>query len=213
MQKDILVFLGPPGSGKGSQATLVHEQFNIPHISTGNLLRSEIAAGSPLGEKAKAFLDAGRLTPDTLITDILLKRIDQPDCADGYILDGYPRRVSQAKAFEEHLMTKMDRVAILNFEISDELIIERLSKRLICKQCGEPYHLKYSPPQKEGICDRCGGELYQRSDDTESVIRKRLEIYKQETAPLIEFYQNRLILIDCSQSKEAIFQEILKNIA
>ncbi|NGX37436.1 MAG: adenylate kinase [Chlamydiae bacterium] len=208
-QKQVVILLGPPGAGKGSQATLVKEKMKIPHISTGDLLRENIKNGTALGKSAKSIIDEGNLVPDELIFDMLFARIEKPDCKKGYILDGFPRNLQQAETLQKRLSNTP--IIAINLDVPDALIVERITKRQICKSCQTPYHLVYSPPQKEGKCDRCEGELYHRSDDTEEVVENRLKVYHDQTAPLIGYYEKQKTLhnIDSNKSKEAVLLEIL----
>jgi len=205
----VLILLGPPGSGKGTQAKMIQEKCEIPHISTGDLLREHIRNSTDLGKEAKGFMDKGQLVPDSLVLDMLFERIAQKDCAKGYILDGVPRTLPQAEALQSYLGKTIP--VVINLDLSEKQIIERLTKRVTCENCGHPYHLLYSPPKKPGICDLCGGHLAQRADDTEAVIRKRLKVYQEQTAPLIAFYADKKMLhtIDCSVNKETILEQIL----
>ena len=209
----VLILLGPPGAGKGTQADLLRSNLHIPHISTGDLLRDHIRRGTELGKEANAFMSKGQLVPDQLVLDMLFERVRSPDCEKGYILDGFPRTVAQAEALQMRLQGITTPV-VIHLILSDEQILERLTKRLTCERCGTPYHILYSPPKKEGICDKCGGNLIQRADDTEAVINKRLGVYHQQTAPLIDFYEHLHLLraIDCSGSKDAIFSKILESL-
>ena len=210
-QTQVVILLGPPGAGKGSQATLIQEKKELAHISTGDLLRENIKQGTKLGKQAKIYMDAGRLVPDDLIFDMLFARVEKPDCKKGYILDGFPRNITQAEVLQKKLSDKHDLIAI-NLAVPDSILVERITKRLICKSCQTPYHIVYSPPKTSGTCDRCDGQLYQRSDDTKEVIQNRLKVYHEQTAPLIDYYgkQKTLQTIDSNQSKEAITLEILK---
>lgn len=205
----ILILLGPPGSGKGTQAKMLEESLHLPHISTGDLLREHIRNGTSLGKLAQGFMDQGQLVPDTLILDMLFERVSQKDCSKGYILDGFPRTIPQAETFQKRL-EKQTPPIVINLDLSDAVILERLTKRVVCETCGTPYHLTYSPPKEKGKCDKCGGRLIQRPDDTKEVISKRLKVYKDQTAPLISFYskQNLLHTIDCSVGKEEVFAQI-----
>lgn len=206
----VFIMLGPPGAGKGTQAALLHDQLKIPHISTGDLLREHIRKDTDLGKEAKTFMDKGHLVPDQLILDMLFERVAQTDCARGYILDGFPRTLPQAESLQARLKGLVEPI-VINLELSDATIIERLTKRVICEKCGTPYHLLYSPPKKDGVCDKCSGNLIQRSDDTEAVITKRLKVYHEQTSPLVAYYQKLKLLhsINCNQSKEKIFSEVL----
>lgn len=207
----IVIMLGPPGAGKGTQASLLTERLHLPHISTGDLLREHVRKETALGKKAKAFMDKGELVPDLLILDMLFDRVSQADCSRGYILDGFPRTLPQAEAFHTRLDKSARVIAILT-DLSDEKIVDRITKRVMCEKCGTPYHLSFSPPKQTGVCDKCGGKLYQRNDDTKEVVLRRLEVYHKQTAPLIHYYTKHKLLhtIDCNQqSKEQILAQIL----
>ncbi len=208
-QKKILIFLGPPGSGKGTQAKRLSKDLSLPHISTGDLLRENIKNGTKLGKKARGFIEKGQLVPDDLVVDMLFDRISREDCKKGYILDGYPRRVSQADVLRERL-SENDEVLALNLDVPDEVIVERITGRLTCRNCGIVYHKIYNPPMNPERCDKCGGELYQRPDDDEKVVRKRLATYKEETKPLINYYaeKNNLITIDGNQAPDKVMSDI-----
>lgn len=207
----IVILLGPPGSGKGTQASMLREKLQIPHISTGDLLREQIRQGTELGKEAKTYIDQGHLVPDQLILDMLFDRVSQKDCANGYILDGFPRTMAQAEAYHARLINKPNIIAV-NLLLEDQKIIDRLTNRIVCGHCGTPYHLTYSPPKQPGICDKCHAKLVQRSDDTEEVVVKRLKVYQEQTAPLIDFYNRIKLLhnVDCNtSSKEETFSQIL----
>ena len=186
-----LILLGAPGAGKGTQAEILSTRLGIPTISTGNILRAAIQAGTPTGLEAKGYMDAGKLVPDSVIIGIVADRLRQPDCAKGFILDGVPRTIGQAEAMDQAGIT-FDRV--LSIEISDGEIEERMSGRRVCQSCGAPYHVKARPPKQEGVCDACGGPLAQREDDRAETVRKRLEVYHAETEPLKGFYEAKGIL-------------------
>ena len=186
-----LILLGAPGAGKGTQAEILSTRLGIPTISTGNILRAAIQAGTPTGLEAKGYMDAGKLVPDSVIIGIVADRLQQPDCAKGFILDGVPRTIGQAEAMDQAGIT-FDRV--LSIEISDGEIEERMSGRRVCQSCGAPYHVKAKPPKAEGVCDACGGTLVQREDDRAETVRKRLEVYHAETEPLKGFYEAKGIL-------------------
>lgn len=209
----IIILLGPPGSGKGTQSEKISKAFSLPHISTGDLLRVSIKEGDSIGKIAKASLDQGVLVADSLILDMLLSRVSKKDCEKGYILDGFPRTLSQARVHETHLPQKAKRV-VFNLSLSHEMIIERLKERLTCQECNAPYHLIYSPPQKKGECDLCRGALIQRVDDQEDVIRKRLIVYEKQTAPLISYYAEKKVLKDIPSNRDAdqIFNDILRHL-
>ena len=186
-----LILLGAPGAGKGTQADILCKELDIPTISTGNILRAAIKNGTPTGMKAKAFMDEGKLVPDDVIIGIITERVAEEDCKNGYILDGVPRTIAQAEALEKAGIVFDDVVSI---EISDEVIMERMSGRRVCEHCGASYHLVAVPPKQEGICDKCGGKLIQRHDDEPETVKHRLEVYHQETEPLKEFYAKRGLL-------------------
>ncbi|HID55214.1 TPA: adenylate kinase [Candidatus Poribacteria bacterium] len=206
-----LILLGPPGVGKGTQAVKLSERYGIPHISTGDALRGAVAQKTEIGLKAKSYMDRGALVPDEVVIGIIKERLARDDCRNGFILDGFPRTVRQAEALDKILKgmeVKLD--AVLNIEAPDEVIIERLSGRRTCRNCGRVYHIIYMPPKKEGVCDLCGGELYQRDDDKPEAIAKRLRVYKGQTAPLIEYYEDKgkPLRIDGSREVDAVFRQI-----
>ena len=187
-----LILLGAPGAGKGTQAEILSAKLGIPTISTGNILRAAVKEGTPIGLEAKRYMDAGQLVPDSVIIGIVAQRLEQPDCAGGFILDGVPRTIGQAEALDAAGVT-FDHV--LSIEISDEEIEERMEGRRVCQSCGAPYHVKAKPPKREGVCDSCGGALIQRDDDKPETVRHRLEVYHQETEPLKDYYQAKGILV------------------
>lgn len=206
-----MIFLGPPGIGKGTHAEIVSKKLGIPRISTGDIMREEVRNGTDLGKEVKIYMDAGELVPDELVIDIIKKRIRQDDCMKGFVLDGFPRTVTQADELED--ITKIDMV--LNLVAPDEVIIERMTGRLTCKKCGAIYHLKNMPPSKEGVCDGCGGELYQREDQSEKAIEKRLELYEKRTKPLIEYYEKKgkLKEVNVEGGKEEVSERIERAIS
>ncbi len=204
----ILVFLGPPGAGKGTQAKLLSQRMEFLHISTGDLLREAVKNQTPLGKKAKEYMDRGELVPDELIVQLIEEAMPK---GGNVILDGFPRTVNQALALEEMLKGKGEKISkVLFFDVPDEVIIDRLSGRRVCSKCGAVYHVKYNPPKVEGMCDLCGGSLVQRDDDKEEVVKKRLEVYRKQTQPLIEFYQDRGIIykLDAKKGVEELFEEV-----
>lgn len=205
----VVIMLGPPGAGKGTQATLLQQKLGIPHISTGDILREHVRSETDLGKKAKTFMDKGQLVPDHLILDMLFDRVAQKDCISGFILDGVPRTIAQAEALEAKFC-KSNKMLAINHQLSDEEILSRLTNRIVCEKCGTIYHLIYSPSKEKGICDRCRGNLYQREDDKKEVVIRRLQVYHQQTAPVIAYYLKRHLLhqVDCSRSKEQISAEI-----
>lgn len=186
-----LILLGAPGAGKGTQAEVLCQKLGIPTISTGNILRAAIQEGTPVGLQAKSFMDAGKLVPDAVIIGIIRERLEEADCANGFILDGVPRTIPQAEALEKVGIT-FD--AVVSLEISDEEIVERMGGRRVCASCGAPFHVKNLPPKVEGVCDACGGKLEARADDKPEVVRDRLKVYHKETAPLKDFYAARNLL-------------------
>lgn len=201
-----LVLLGAPGAGKGTQATCLAEMYGIPHISTGDIFRANMKAGTPLGQKAKSYMDQGLLVPDELTVDLVMDRLQQTDCEKGYILDGFPRTLVQAAALDAK--TQID--AVIDIEVADEPIVERMAGRRVCPSCGEPYHTLSKKPMKEGICDRCQSKLITRADDEPATVLKRLEIYHSQTAPLIDYYRKsgKLLEVDGMQEVGVVTQEI-----
>jgi adenylate kinase len=202
-----LILLGPPGAGKGTQAELIKEHFQIPHISTGDMLRAARKERTPLGQKAEKYMEAGQLVPDEVVVGIVAERLAQPDCSQGFLLDGFPRTVEQAKALEA-ANTEID--AVLSIEVPRALLVERLSGRWICRSCGKAWHTVFNPPPQSQFCD-CGGELYQRSDDNRETVQERLDVYLEQTSPLKDWYgqRNLLIPIDGDQAIEEVFAVIL----
>ena len=186
-----LILLGAPGAGKGTQAEILSKKLDIPTISTGNILRAAIKNGTPVGLKAKSYMDSGKLVPDEVIIGIIGERLEEEDCRKGCILDGVPRTIAQAEALEKADI-KID--AVIAIEISEEEILRRMSGRRVCEACGSSYNLEALPPRVEGICDNCGGKLIQRKDDTPETVKARLEVYHKETEPLVEFYRQRGLL-------------------
>ena len=186
-----LILLGPPGAGKGTQAEILNKKLGIPTISTGNILRAAVKNGTPVGLKAKEYMDAGKLVPDEVIIGVISERLAEADCQNVFILDGVPRTIPQAEALEK---AGISFDAVVSIEISDEEIVERMAGRRVCTACGAPYHVKNMPPKVEGVCDACGGKLEARADDKPEVVRDRLQVYHKETAPLKDFYAARNLL-------------------
>ncbi len=209
-KKTILIFLGAPGSGKGTQASRLADLLGTPHISTGDLFRDNIKNETELGAKAKAFMDEGKLVPDDLVLDMLFDRVAKSDCKEGYILDGFPRRLTQANAFQDRL-TPEERIIAVNLKVSNEELVRRLTGRLTCRSCGKVFHKENTPPQIEGSCDACGGELYQRPDDSTEVVKERLDVYLDETEPVVNYYcrQGVLSTVDGSLPADEVTQEVV----
>lgn len=204
-----LILLGAPGAGKGTQAERLSKELQIPTISTGNILRAAIKNGTPTGLKAKSFMDAGKLVPDEVIIGIITERLAEEDCKNGYILDGVPRTIAQAEALEQ---AGIQFDAVVSIEISDEAIMQRMSGRRVCEDCGASYHLVAVPPKQEGVCDNCGGKLVRRKDDAPETVKARLEVYHNETEPLKDFYESRGVLkpVENASSVEATTRAILR---
>jgi len=199
-----IVLLGPPGAGKGTQAKGLAQRLNLPHISTGDLLRQNVSSATELGRQAKDFMNKGALVPDELVTEMLLQRLEQSDIKNGFILDGYPRNINQAEALDDMLGQRNMRIDLVVYlDTSEPVIIQRLSGRLVCSRCGANFHIKNMPPKKDMICDSCGGGLYQRTDDKEETVKKRLEVYLKETSGLIQYYEARRKLQRISADEEA----------
>jgi adenylate kinase len=209
----VVILLGPPGAGKGTQAARLSRELALPHISTGDLFRENRAKGTPLGLKVQEFMDSGRLVPDELVLDMLFDRVSRPDCGEGYLLDGFPRTLPQAEALERRLGSSAS-VQAINLAVADAALLERMTGRRTCEKCGNIHHVKHAPPKVAGLCDKCGGTLVQRSDDTAATVQKRLTVYHDQTAPLEQFYKGRGVLdeVDGSLSPDAVFQS-LKQVA
>ncbi len=203
-----LVFIGPPGVGKGTYAQAVREKYGIPHISTGDIFREEIKKGSELGARVKEYMDRGLLVPDDIVIEVVKRRLQEEDCKRGFILDGFPRTLPQALALEEFARPDL----VLNFVAREEVIIERLSGRRVCSVCGAIYHVKYMPPKVPGVCDKCGGALVVRSDDRPEVVKERLKVFHEQFAPIIQFYRERgrLVTIDANEQAPAVIPRVLE---
>ena len=209
-----IIFMGPPGAGKGTQANNIIDNYDIPHISTGDIFRAAIKNETALGVEAKSYLDSGKLVPDSLTIKIVEQRLLQDDCKNGFLLDGFPRTINQAKALDEMLENMGKKVDLaINLEVPFDVLIERLIARRMCKDCSTSFHLEFNPPKIANVCDRCEGELYQRSDDNENSVKTRLETYLEETQPLIEYYNLKNVLknVNGLQTMDKVFNDI-KNI-
>jgi len=206
----VLILLGPPGAGKGTQAVRLSTALSLPHISTGDLFRENLSKNTALGKKAKGFMDAGQLVPDDLVIDMLFERVAKADCKPGYLLDGFPRTVAQAVALDARLGATEPRA--INLVVPDAVLIDRLTGRWTCKACGHIHHERSSPPKQKGRCDQCGGELYQRSDDTAEVAGKRLAVYHAQTKPVEDHYAKRALRFDVDGHRAAdeVFAAMLK---
>ncbi len=207
-----ILLMGPPGAGKGTQAANLVKEFDIPHISTGDMFRAAVKEGTELGKKAKKCMDAGELVPDEITIGIVRERLVKPDCAKGFILDGFPRTVEQAKALDgilSDLSIKLTRV--LDISVPDERLIERAVGRRVCRKCGATYHVRFQPSKVDGVCDSCGGETYQRADDTEETMKNRLSVYGAQTSPVIGYYQKAGLYsrIDGSQAIDKVFSDVV----
>lgn len=206
-----IIMLGAPGAGKGTQAKMLADKYMIPHISTGDIFRANIKEGTELGKEAKGYMDQGLLVPDSLTVALVMDRISQPDCGRGYILDGFPRTIPQAESLSKALAEKGEALDYaIDVDVPDENIVTRMSGRRACPGCGATYHIIYAAPAKEGICDKCGSELYLRDDDKPETVQKRLAVYHEQTQPLIEYYQKANILhtVDGTKGLEEVFQSI-----
>lgn len=206
-----IVLLGPPGAGKGTQAKKIAEKYCLPHISTGDIFRKNIKNKTILGIKAQEYIDKGQLVPDEITAAVVEQRINQKDCSNGFLLDGFPRTVNQAEALT-HILNRMNKKLdyVIDIAMAEEVLIDRISGRRVCMSCGASYHVKYNPPSVEGLCDVCGSRLILRDDDKRETIVKRLEVYKNQTAPLIDYYKSLGLLysVDGNQDIEQVFEDI-----
>lgn len=208
-----IIMLGAPGAGKGTQAIQIAEKYKIPHVSTGDLFRSNISKKTELGMEAKSYMDEGKLVPDELTVRMLLDRVAQDDCKNGYVLDGFPRTIAQAEVLNKEVTKLGDKIDYaIDIEVPDENIVKRMSGRRACLKCGNTYHIEHVPPKKEGICDNCGSELVLRADDAPETVLKRLNVYHEQTQPLIDFYNNMdiLVTIDGTQDMNKVFADVTK---
>ncbi len=207
-----IIMLGAPGAGKGTQAKMIADKYTIPHISTGDIFRANIKNGTELGKKAKTYMDQGLLVPDELVVDLIMSRFKEADCANGYVLDGFPRTIPQAEALDKALSAIGEKVDYaINVEVPDENIVRRMSGRRACVGCGATYHIVYNPTKTEGICDRCGKELILRDDDKPETVQKRLGVYHEQTQPLIEYYGKKGVLkeVDGTVDMKDVFAAIV----
>lgn len=208
-----IIMLGAPGAGKGTQAKRLAAKYDIPHISTGDIFRANIKNNTELGKIAKSYIDQGLLVPDELVVDLVVDRFKEADCKNGYVLDGFPRTIPQAKALDEALLKENDEVQYaINVDVPDSRIIKRMSGRRACLNCGATYHIDHIPPKKEGICDVCNNNLVLRDDDKPETVEKRLVVYHEQTSPLIEYYTDKSILISVDGTKDMddVFDDIVK---
>lgn len=210
-----LILLGAPGAGKGTQAKMLSLKFNIPHVSTGDILREELKNQTPLGTKAKKFIESGQLVPDELVTEITTGKLRSPACKNGFILDGFPRNLSQAKDLDKFFSdTKFILDRVIYFNVTEKTVIARLSGRRVCEGCGANFHIINMPPKNSGICDSCNGKLFQRPDDKEDVILKRLKVYEEQTKSLIDYYRNKkkLLEVDANMEAKQLFDSLSKQL-
>lgn len=210
------ILLGPPGAGKGTQAAKLVEKYNVPHISTGDIFRKNIKEGTELGNKAKEYMNAGKLVPDELVVELVTSRLSEDDCKkQGFLLDGFPRTVFQAEKLDEFLKENDEQIDIvIDFKVAHDVLVERMTGRRVCKNCGASFHIKNIPPKKDGICDRCGNELVQRADDNLDTVTNRLNVYDKETAPLFNYYEKsgKLESFDGEKQLDSLFEVICKAI-
>jgi adenylate kinase len=206
-----VVLLGPPASGKGTQAARLREELDLPHVASGDLFRENLKNETELGLKAKTYMDRGALVPDDVTIAMVMDRLSRPDCADGALLDGFPRTIAQAEALDEALAEQGLRISsVPNIVVPDDVLVDRVSGRRLCRTCGASYHVKFNPPQQPGVCDKDGGELYQRDDDRPETVRKRLKVYWEQTSPLIDHYRDQgvLVEVDGDQSIDAVTEDL-----
>ncbi|MFO7886726.1 MAG: adenylate kinase [Eubacteriales bacterium] len=210
-----LILLGPPGAGKGTQAEGIKKEFNIPHISTGDIFRENIKNNTELGKKAQEYMNKGLLVPDELVVELVKDRLSKKDCSEGFLLDGFPRTIEQAEALDKELEKMNQKLnKAVNIEVSEGVLVDRIVGRRICRDCKATYHIKFNPPKKDGICDKCGGELYQRDDDKEETVQKRIKVYNEQTQPLIDYYGKKDLILDINGEQEInkVLEDIINNL-
>ena len=203
-----LIIVGPPGGGKGTYSERISEKYDIPHIASGDIFRRELKEETDLGKKIEEYVESGDLVPDEIVNQVMEKRLKEPDCEEGFILDGYPRTKDQAKALNKII----DLDLVINLDVAEEVVVNRLSSRRLCKECGSIYNTQFMPPEEEGVCDECDGELYQREDDQPEVIRNRLEEYREKTHPLLKYYNDKGLSVDIHIPEERPIDEIMSEI-
>ncbi len=206
-----LILLGPPGAGKGTQAALITEKYGVPHISTGDIFRENISKGTDLGKRISAFMNTGKLVPDDLVIDTALARLSEDDFKEGFLLDGFPRTVHQAEELDRFLAENQKKIdCVINIDVDKDELMDRIMGRRVCKDCGASYHVTFKPSKDEGVCDECGGELYQRADDNEATVAQRIETYETQTMPLITYYTDAGVIanIDGAAEMEKVFEDI-----
>lgn len=211
MAPKFIVLLGPPASGKGTQAAKLREALNLPHVASGDLFRENLKNETELGQRAKVYIDRGELVPDDITIDMVMDRLSRPDCVNGALLDGFPRTMTQAEALDEALAAQGYKISVVpNIAVPDEVLVERVSGRRLCRLCGKSYHVRFDPPKQTGTCDKDGGELYQRDDDKPETVRKRLQVYWDQTSPLIDYYRRQGVLVEVNgdQSIDAVAADL-----